>query len=91
MPVVVLYDIVQRGKSAVMVKSALVNLLRVPERPQRSSAIASVWGPLGLEVVDADLLRLVRVPAGFGEQRRHVASAATPLRVEDLLSSLAAV
>lgn len=48
--------------------------------------VSSIWRPLGLEVVDADLLRLVRIPARFREQRRYVAGATARLAIENLFA-----
>ena len=50
-----------------------------PEAAQRRRSIALVRRALGLEVVDADLLRGVQVPARLRVERRHVARGAARL------------
>ena len=55
---------------------------RVPQSPQRRRQVAPIRRSHGLEVVDADLLRGMKIPARLGENRRHVAGRAVGLAVE---------
>ena len=58
------------------------------ETTERRCAVASIRRPARLEVVDANLLRRVHVPAGLGEERRNVATRASSAAVEDRLAAL---
>jgi hypothetical protein len=84
--VVVVDHVGQRRKSAVVIEAAFVNLVRIPERTQRSRSIGFVRRTHGLEIVDPDFIGLVQIPSRFREQRRHMALRAGRLAVENLLS-----
>src|SRR5690349_3339319 len=43
-----------------------------PESTQRGSAVPLIRRAIRLEVVDADLFAGMHVPAGLGEERRHM-------------------
>jgi len=79
--VVVVFDHVgKRREAAVVVETTL--LVR-PEASKRRSAVAPVGGAVGLEIVDADFLRRVQVPAGLRKDRRDVALRAPACPAED--------
>src|SRR5262245_35911767 len=63
MIVIVLYHVRQRWETTIMVETTFVNLFRVPERTQRHGIVSFAGGTHGLEVVNTNLVRLVRVPA----------------------------
>src|ERR1044072_8155880 len=77
--VVVVDHVEQSGEPAVVVEAALG--VR-PQPLERRRAVAVVGRAVGLEAFDADLRRQVHVPAGLGEQRRHVAGGAPRLAGE---------
>src|SRR5262249_16561097 len=63
----------------------------LPVRPQageRRRAVAVIGIPTGLEVVDADLRRGVRVPAGLRVEGRDVAARAAGFSREELPPAL---
>src|SRR5919198_4835336 len=82
--VVVVDDGAERRIAPVVVEAAL----HLGDDPaQRRRPVAERRGAVGLEVVDADLLAGVEVPAGVAELRRHVAARAASLAVEDRLAA----
>ena len=83
MSVIVFDDVLKRGKTAVVIEATLVNLLGIPQRPQRRRPVALVRRPHRLEVVDADLFGRMQVPPRFSENRWYVACGAFCLVVEE--------
>ena len=81
--VVVLDDGAQVGEAAVMVEAALLPREQTRERRR---AVPLIGRSRGLEVVDADFLGGVHVPAGLGEERRDVTRRAARRAVEDRLA-----
>src|SRR5207302_2342370 len=78
-------DIVERGETPIVIEAAL----GVREKPaQGRRAVAPIGRPLRLEIVDPDLRAGVQVPAGLGEERRHVALRAARLALEEALAAL---
>src|SRR5689334_17291344 len=79
MRVVMIDDGSQRREPAVVIEAAL----RVgPEPAQRCGTVSLIGRARSLELVDADLRAGVHVPAGLGEERRHVTTAALGSAVE---------
>src|ERR1041385_255039 len=72
--------VAQRRETTVVIKPAL---LVCPQSFQRRRAITFVRRTFRLEVVDADLFRLVHVPTGLTEDGRHVTLRALRLAVEE--------
>ena len=70
------------------VKAALVDLLHIPQCAQRRGPVTFVGRALGLKIVNANLLCLVQIPAGLGEERRHMAACTTCLAFENGLTVL---
>jgi hypothetical protein len=64
----VLDHVFQSGKSAIVVEPALVDLLGIPERPQRGRIIRSIRRSLGLEVVKYGPKRKRPLPGGLRER-----------------------
>src|SRR5207248_3304550 len=81
-------DVAKRRETAVVVKATLVDLIHAPQRAQRDGPVAVIRSAFGLEVIDSDLLRCVQIPAGFGEQRRHVAAGAARFIFENFFALL---
>ena len=74
----------ERGEAPVVIEATF----RVgPESFERTGSIALVRRSLGLEVVDANLLRRMHVPSGLREERRHMTCAAPPGAVEDFVTA----
>jgi hypothetical protein len=80
----VLHDGFQVLEASVVVEAAL----RLGEEAlERGGHVRVARRAVGVEVVGADLLAAVRVPACVGEERRHVAACALPFAVEDLFAT----
>src|SRR3954452_5997038 len=77
--VVVLNDGGERREAAVMVEAAL--RLR-HDAPQRCRPVTQRRRPARLEVVDADLVSRMEIPAGIAEPGRHVAACTARLSSE---------
>src|SRR5687767_7068544 len=75
-PVVVADDVLQRREAPIVIEATLVDLRRLPERPQGSRAVRTVRGTVSLEGIDPDLLGPVEIPARLREEGRHVAGGA---------------
>src|SRR5262249_15633655 len=82
--VVMLDHGLERGEAAVVIEAAF----RVrPDALERRRAITVIRRPIGLEVVDADLLAGVHRPARLAVERRHVAGRAACLPLEERLAA----
>src|SRR5690606_8007098 len=83
--VVMVDDFLQGGEATVVVEASL---LADEESAKGAGAVALVGRSHRLEVVDPDLGGRVHVPAGLRVDRRHVASRALRLAVEELSAAL---
>jgi hypothetical protein len=63
----------QGGEPPIVVEPAL---LVSPKALERRGSITFVGRPVGLEVVNPDLRRRVKIPSRLGKERRHVADGA---------------
>src|SRR6476620_9758297 len=82
--VVVFDHIQQSGKPTVVIKATL-HMRKQPA--QGCGAIGIVGGAISLEVVNADLRCLVRIPTRFSEERRNVTLRTSRFAVEDYFTS----
>src|SRR4051812_41096149 len=82
--VVVVDHIGERREAAVVIEAALH--VR-PEAAQRRRTVAPVRRARRLEIIDADFLGRVHVPARLGVERRHVTAAAIRLAIEQRLAT----
>jgi hypothetical protein len=88
MVIIMLDNVVERGEPAIVVETALVDLLHIPQRPQRRRPVTLVRGSHRLKVIDPDLVRRMQVPARLREERWDMAGRSLGLVVEEGLSVL---
>ncbi len=67
------HNVKQRGKASVVIEAAFG---MSPEPVERGSAVSLIWGPIRLEIIDADFCRLMQVPSWLGKNWLSVAGAA---------------
>src|SRR5689334_6568013 len=78
--VVMLDHVAQRRETPVVIETTL---FMCPEPFQRRRAITFIRRTFRLEIVDADLFRLVHIPTGLTKHRRHVTLRALRLAIEE--------
>src|SRR5687768_15140715 len=75
----------QRSEATIMIEAPG---LMGPQPAQRCGAVAAIGGTVGLEIVDADLGALVRIPTRFGVQRWYMALRTVGLAAKERFSTL---
>src|SRR5215831_4469001 len=83
--VIVIHDVEQSGKAAVVVEPA--RGVR-PETLERRSTVAAVGRAVRLKAVDADFAGGVHVPAWLGVERGNMTAGTLAAPVEDRLAAL---
>ena len=82
--VIVVHNIQQGGKAAIVIEAAFG---MCPQAIERSSAVATVRRTVGLKIVHADIRSQMHVPSRLGHQRLDMAAAALAFAVENFLAA----